>query len=236
MGQYYLVVVGSKCGWNKQVYYPLDFDEGLKLMEHSYVDSDFCKKIHSLIYKNPKRIIWVGDYANEKTDEYYSVHNRNQEPMPKSVPNYKFAWGSKASHRSKDISLAGADIDYEHSYLVNHTIKSYIDLKSYYKYSSTNIWGVIDPLPILTVVGNVENRQYVGIVSCLIDGISSDSAGTIFSERGISVRTGLQCAPKAHQFLGTYPAGTIRFSVNALTRDKDFEELEEALNDIEMSL
>lgn len=154
MGQYYLVVVGSKCGWNKQVYYPLDFDEGLKLMEHSYVDSDFCKKIHSLIYKNPKRIIWVGDYANEKTDEYYSVHNRNQEPMPKSVPNYKFAWGSKASHRSKDISLAGADIDYEHSYLVNHTIKSYIDLKSYYKYSSTNIWGVIDPLPILTVVGN----------------------------------------------------------------------------------
>lgn len=88
----------------------------------------------------------------------------------------------------------------------------------------------------IRIVGNVEGREYVGIVSCLIDGISSDSAGTIFSERGISVRTGLQCAPKAHQFLGTYPAGTIRFSVNALTRDKDFEELEEALNDIEMSL
>ena len=33
------------------------------------------------------------------------------------------------------------------------------------------------------------------------------------SEHGVSVRTGLQCAPLAHKFLGTYPAGTIRFSV-----------------------
>ena len=88
----------------------------------------------------------------------------------------------------------------------------------------------------LTVVGNVEGRQYVGIVSCLFDGISSDSAGSIFAERGISVRTGLQCAPKAHRFLGTYPAGTIRLSVNALTNEKDFEELKDALDDIETKL
>jgi len=88
----------------------------------------------------------------------------------------------------------------------------------------------------LEIVGNVEGRKYVGIVSCLLDGISSDSAGNIFAERGISVRTGLQCAPKAHQFLGTYPAGTIRFSVNALTSDNDFEQLKDALDDIETNL
>ena len=88
----------------------------------------------------------------------------------------------------------------------------------------------------LTVVGNVEGREYVGIISCLFDGISSDSAGSIFAERGISVRTGLQCAPKAHQFLGTYPAGTIRLSVNALTSDTDFEELRKALDDIKANL
>lgn len=88
----------------------------------------------------------------------------------------------------------------------------------------------------LTVVGNVEGREYVGIVSCLFDGISSDGAGSIFAERGISVRTGLQCAPKAHQFLGTYPAGTIRLSVNALTSDTDFEELRKALDDIKANL
>lgn len=88
----------------------------------------------------------------------------------------------------------------------------------------------------IKVIGVVEGHKYVGIVSCLIDGISSDNAGSIFSERGISVRTGLQCAPRAHQFLGTYPSGTIRFSVNSLTSDKEFDELENALEEIEINL
>ncbi len=91
---------------------------------------------------------------------------------------------------------------------------------------------ILSEFGFLTVVGNAEGRRYVGIVSCLIDGISSDSAGSIFSERGISVRTGLQCAPRAHQFLGTYPTGTIRFSVNALTAEEDYTELREVLEAI----
>lgn len=84
----------------------------------------------------------------------------------------------------------------------------------------------------IQTVGNIEDRQYVGIVSCVIDGISSDIAGQLFSERNISVRTGLHCAPLAHRFLGTYPAGTIRFSVNSLTSDDDFEALDAAIADI----
>lgn len=88
----------------------------------------------------------------------------------------------------------------------------------------------------LTIVGNASQGTYVGIVSCLIDGISSDSAGTIFSEQGIAVRTGLQCAPLAHKFLGTFPAGTIRFSVSYFTSDEDFKELKDALDYIEGEL
>lgn len=88
----------------------------------------------------------------------------------------------------------------------------------------------------LSVVGNVAGRNYVGIVSCLIAGISSDDAGNIFAERGISVRTGLQCAPLAHKFLGTFPAGTIRFSVNCMTSDEDFAELRDALAQINYEL
>ena len=86
------------------------------------------------------------------------------------------------------------------------------------------------------VIGNVPGRDYVGIVSCLIDGISSDSAGRILEERGIAVRTGLQCAPLAHQFLGTYPAGTVRFSVNYFTSCEDFAEVKAALDDIEENI
>lgn len=88
----------------------------------------------------------------------------------------------------------------------------------------------------LSIVGNTPGNEYVGIVSCLINGISSDSAGTIFSERGVAVRTGLQCAPLAHKFLNTFPAGTIRFSVSYFTSDEDFSNLKDTLDYIEGEL
>ena len=88
----------------------------------------------------------------------------------------------------------------------------------------------------ISLVGNVDGKDYVGIVSCLLQGISSDTAGQLFSERNISVRTGLHCAPLAHQFLKTYPSGTIRFSVNCFTNSDDFMELQTALNDIDDNL
>lgn len=96
--------------------------------------------------------------------------------------------------------------------------------------------GLLSRYEYLHIVGNESTAKYVGIVSCVMDDISSDSAGKIFSERGISVRTGLQCAPSVHEFLGTYPAGTIRFSVNSFTSEEDFVQLEEALESIEEEL
>ena len=88
----------------------------------------------------------------------------------------------------------------------------------------------------LQIVGNIPGNKYVGIVSTVIDGISSDSAGPIFNRCNIAVRTGLQCAPLAHQFMKTYPAGTIRFSVSYFTSDEDFNELKKSLDYIEENL
>lgn len=89
---------------------------------------------------------------------------------------------------------------------------------------------ILEQFDFIKIVGNISGREYVGIVSCLIEGISSDSASNIFNQQDISVRTGLHCAPLAHKFLGTYPAGTIRFSVNYYTSDEDYEELQKALD------
>ena len=88
----------------------------------------------------------------------------------------------------------------------------------------------------ISIIGDIDGRDYVGIVSCVIDDISSDIAGQLFSERNIAVRTGLHCAPNAHKFLKTFPAGTIRFSVNSFTPDEDFVVLREALEDINDNL
>lgn len=73
----------------------------------------------------------------------------------------------------------------------------------------------------------------IGVISCVFDGYSSDSIGQVLSDYKIAVRTGLHCAPEAHKFLGTFPAGTVRFSVGYFNSDDNFDKLREALYYIE---
>lgn len=93
--------------------------------------------------------------------------------------------------------------------------------------------AIFNKYDFVKVVGNKEAQDYAGIVSILLTGIPSDSAANIFAEQKISVRTGLQCAPLAHKFLGTFPTGTIRFSGSWFTNEEDFMQLEKALEYIE---
>lgn len=69
----------------------------------------------------------------------------------------------------------------------------------------------------------------IGVVSTVFEGYSSDNIGQILSERDIAVRSGLQCAPDAHRYLGTFPSGTVRFSVGYFNNFEDFSKLEETL-------
>ena len=79
---------------------------------------------------------------------------------------------------------------------------------------------------------NTEN----GIITFNVKGVFAQDAGSYFNSKGIAVRTGLQCAPLAHKCIGTFPAGTIRFSVSHFTSEQDFQELKEALDFIEDNL
>lgn len=81
----------------------------------------------------------------------------------------------------------------------------------------------------IRIVGSVHTNTCIGVVSCVFDNYGSDNIGQILSDRNIAVRTGLHCAPTAHRFLGTFPAGTVRFSVGYFNTDEEFKLLEEAL-------
>lgn len=95
---------------------------------------------------------------------------------------------------------------------------------------------LLNEYDFIKIVGNRLGVKYSGIISCLMEGISSDSAGIVFDQQGIAVRTGLHCAPLAHRFLGTYPAGTVRFSISYFTYEQDFQKLQEVLDDIGESI
>lgn len=92
---------------------------------------------------------------------------------------------------------------------------------------------VLEDYPNITIVGPSRN-ECIGVVSVVFDDYSADSIGDILgSSFDIAVRTGLECAPLAHETLGTLPAGTVRFSVGYFTDEEDFGRLQEALRYIE---
>lgn len=75
----------------------------------------------------------------------------------------------------------------------------------------------------------LQKTKCIGVVSTVFDGYAAEDIGNVFDEAEIAVRTGLQCSPLAHKFLGTFPAGTVRFSVGNFTSEEDFCVLEKAM-------
>ncbi|MTU59279.1 aminotransferase class V-fold PLP-dependent enzyme, partial [Parabacteroides merdae] len=76
-----------------------------------------------------------------------------------------------------------------------------------------------------SLIGEGMECERIGVVSALFDGYSPDEGEMVLGRCGVAVRSGIQCAPYAHRFLGTLPAGSIRGSVSALTGDPEFDAL-----------
>jgi len=66
---------------------------------------------------------------------------------------------------------------------------------------------------LIKIIGrrDVENRTGVVSIQTLTKELSQ-AAFELDADFGIMTRVGLHCAPSAHQTIGTYPTGTIRFS------------------------
>lgn len=76
----------------------------------------------------------------------------------------------------------------------------------------------------LRSVGTREAQARVGVIS--VDFLTMDNAEAadrLEREFGILTRCGLHCAPAAHRTLGTFPQGTVRFSVGHRTTEADID-------------
>lgn len=150
MGQYYKIATQRKGDEAIKVYTPQvkgkDYT-GIKLLEHSYVGNDTMNAVSNLIFHNPHKIAWVGDYSND--DERADVELRQM--------LHSACWGGKYEEHSWDMYEGDTS---KWKYLVNHTKHLYIDMEKYAKNSAqketlndgTPI--VIHPLSLLTAIGN----------------------------------------------------------------------------------
>jgi cysteine desulfurase/selenocysteine lyase len=72
-----------------------------------------------------------------------------------------------------------------------------------------------------------------GVISFRLDAMDVALTGTILDESfGIAVRSGLHCAPAAHQAIGTFPEGTVRASFGKFNTRGDVDALVAAIRQI----
>ena len=132
MGQYYKPTLKPKCGRVWKCFNPWDFNNGVKLMEHSYIGNAVTNYVKNLILRTPMRLVWAGDYADDEKGKDKNLYFlfEAKEPKDKSVPQE-----SIESMR----------------YLVNHKKKLYVD---YSKVEKDEYGYRIDPMPLLCAEGN----------------------------------------------------------------------------------
>lgn len=135
MGQYYDAII--KMDNVKEVY--STYVDGkymlAKLMEHSYWNNSYVLAIASKFWRMKGRLAWVGDYANAEdfnwNDEFSDAHNEKIE--------------------KEDLVYNGFRL--EGKYFINYDKKEFVDFDKY-KELLKDVDMIINPIPLLTVVGN----------------------------------------------------------------------------------
>lgn len=91
----------------------------------------------------------------------------------------------------------------------------------------------LSSIPDVLVYGDHNENRHIGVVSFNIKGISPSEVSFFLEEDyDILCRSGLHCAPSAHKTIGTFPQGTIRFSLGIFTSDYDVIESVNAVRKI----
>lgn len=85
----------------------------------------------------------------------------------------------------------------------------------------------------VNIIGKQDIQDRTAVVSITIDDMDAASiAYELESKYHIMTRIGLHCAPRAHQTLGTYPEGTVRFSFGYANTLEDVDMALSALHTI----
>lgn len=88
----------------------------------------------------------------------------------------------------------------------------------------------IEDIPGIRLVGPREIKNRVGVIS--VDFCGQDNAEIAYrleTEYGILTRCGQHCAPAAHKALGTFPQGTVRFSLGWFNTETDADAAADAI-------
>ena len=68
-----------------------------------------------------------------------------------------------------------------------------------------------------------DDKIQIGVLSLVPTELEPETLAEKLDERGVAVRTGLHCAPTAHQTAGTIASGTVRFSFSPFNTEQQID-------------
>jgi cysteine desulfurase family protein len=107
-------------------------------------------------------------------------------------------------------------------------VSAYISQQAQIRLQKKELFGLfsdgLSEIPEIIIYGSRDPLQNAGVISINIQGLVCSEVGMVLDKVfGILTRTGLHCAPAAHKTIGTYPQGTVRFSIGPTTTVQDIE-------------
>lgn len=162
MGQYFAPVLLDEDGKVTHTVNSHHYNNGLKLMEHSYLDNQFVAVVETVLAnEGPSRVVWAGDYAatepeaTTSPDDWETLWTRSHEQGLKvqmvhpdlDKPEYS-PFDGEPNYTSEFLVTTKS-----HPFVVNHTKKTYVDKRNIPHHAYLER-AFIHPLPLLTADGN----------------------------------------------------------------------------------
>ena len=174
MGQYFKAVLKRADSPELTLVSPRTFECFSKLTESAWVSNPFVCAVLQQCSEAPHRVAWVGDYANSDIESREEVNLGNgfvtDEESFKAI--FKTAWPDGPNsprplpYCDLDKSVDTFDLEYIYDettkksritrdyWIVNGTKKLVIHMKDYVAENVDSDGWCVDPLPILTAIGN----------------------------------------------------------------------------------
>lgn len=161
MGQYYKATFLDKNAdvtandWNpiKFQLSPYDFNNGAKLMEHSWVDDSYVQAVEYLLSKDKEgtRFAWCGDYAENFNGLECNLYDFGDDDACREGLSQLFKDGVVQFHTEQGWSEEWCELKNPktYKYILNHSKKLYVVIPKQNEH-----YTVIHPLPLLTCESN----------------------------------------------------------------------------------
>lgn len=93
----------------------------------------------------------------------------------------------------------------------------------------------VQSIPGVIEYGHNSVQERIGTIAFNVSDLPSSTVARELDRRGVVVAYGLQCAPHAHQVLGTDPNGVIRLSIGATTTNEEVSQAAQILPELDLS-